>query len=98
MKSSISHRLGRRNGCLEAAFIERRGGQGKSVMTADEPITRAPAESGPSGWRDEVVGLIPALRAFAWSLCHNGADADDLVQEALIKAWANRERFEAGTN
>ncbi|HEY3694549.1 sigma-70 family RNA polymerase sigma factor [Phenylobacterium sp.] len=50
------------------------------------------------GWREEVVGLIPTLRAFAWSLSHNGADADDLVQETLIKAWSNRARFEPGTN
>jgi RNA polymerase sigma-70 factor (ECF subfamily) len=57
------------------------------------PVTR-PAES----WRDEVVALIPALRAFAWSLSHNASDADDLVQEALIKAWSHREAFEPGTN
>ena len=49
-------------------------------------------------WRDDVVGLIPALRAFAWSLSHNGSDADDLVQDTLIKAWTNREKFEPGTN
>jgi RNA polymerase sigma-70 factor (ECF subfamily) len=49
-------------------------------------------------WRDEVVALIPALRAFAWSLSHNASDADDLVQEALIKAWSHRDKFEPGTN
>lgn len=51
-----------------------------------------------SSWRDEVIGLIPALRAFAWSLSHNGSDADDLVQDTLIKAWTNKDKFEPGTN
>jgi RNA polymerase sigma-70 factor, ECF subfamily len=59
--------------------------------------------SGPEGiggrsWRDSVVSLIPALRAFAWSLSHNSADADDLVQDTLIKAWTHRDKFEPGTN
>jgi len=49
-------------------------------------------------WRNDVVALIPTLRAFAWSLCHNASDADDLVQEALTKAWTHRDRFEPGTN
>ena len=51
-----------------------------------------------STWRDDVVALLPALRAFAWSLSHNSADADDLVQDTLIKAWTHRSKFEPGTN
>lgn len=51
-----------------------------------------------SDWRDEVVGMIPALRAFAWSLSHNGSDADDLVQDTLIKAWTHRDKYEPGSN
>ena len=51
-----------------------------------------------SEWRDDVVAMIPALRALAWSLCHNGSDADDLVQDTLIKAWANKDKFEPGSN
>jgi RNA polymerase sigma-70 factor, ECF subfamily len=49
-------------------------------------------------WRDQVVALIPALRAFAWSISRNGSDADDLVQDTLIKAWSHRDKFETGTN
>ncbi|MBF0665107.1 MAG: sigma-70 family RNA polymerase sigma factor [Brevundimonas sp.] len=49
-------------------------------------------------WREAVTARIPSLRAFAWSLCRNGADADDLVQETLTKAWTYRDRFEPGTN
>jgi RNA polymerase sigma-70 factor (ECF subfamily) len=42
--------------------------------------------------------MIPALRAFAWSISRNGSDADDLVQDTLIKAWSHRDKFETGTN
>ncbi len=49
-------------------------------------------------WQHDVIGLIPALRAFAWSLSRNGSDADDLVQDTLIKAWTHRDKFEPGTN
>ncbi|MFN3522835.1 MAG: sigma-70 family RNA polymerase sigma factor [Phenylobacterium sp.] len=52
----------------------------------------------PAEWRDNIVDMIPTLRAFAWSLCQNGSDADDMVQETLTKAWAARDRFEPGTN
>jgi RNA polymerase sigma-70 factor (ECF subfamily) len=45
----------------------------------------------------EIVELIPALRAFARTLCRNPADADDLVQETLTKAIANVDKFRAGT-
>ncbi len=48
--------------------------------------------------RELLVAQIPNLRAFAVSLCGNPERADDLVQEALMKAWANIETFQPGTN
>lgn len=48
--------------------------------------------------RDELVDHLPALRAFALSLTRNGAQADDLVQDTIVKAWTNIEKFQAGTN
>ena len=38
------------------------------------------------------------MRAFAISLCGNVDRADDLVQETLLRAWANIHSFEPGTN
>jgi RNA polymerase sigma-70 factor (ECF subfamily) len=49
-------------------------------------------------FRDELVGTIPHLRAFARSLCNDAAHADDLAQETLAKAWKARESFEPGTS
>jgi RNA polymerase sigma-70 factor (ECF subfamily) len=48
--------------------------------------------------RDELVQHVPAMRAFAMSLTRNAALADDMVQDALVKAWSNIEKFEPGTN
>ena len=48
--------------------------------------------------RDELVTHLPAMRAFALSLARNGAAADDLVQDALVKAWSNFDSFQPGTN
>ena len=57
------------------------------------------ADSAPDrALRDELIALLPALRAFAFSLTRDRSRADDLVQETLVKGWANLERFEQGTN
>lgn len=46
----------------------------------------------------EIADLIPALRAFARTLVRNPFDADDLVQETLLKGIANVHRFTPGTS
>ncbi|MEN3931063.1 sigma-70 family RNA polymerase sigma factor [Microvirga sp. W0021] len=48
--------------------------------------------------REPLLRAIPSLRAFAISLCGDMDRADDLVQDTLVRALANVERFEAGTN
>ncbi len=48
--------------------------------------------------RDAMLSAVPSLRAFAISLCGNVDRADDLVQETLLRAWANIHSFEPGTN
>lgn len=47
---------------------------------------------------DDLVGLIPQLSSAALGMCRNVADARDLVQETMLKAWAARRRFRPGTN
>src|SRR6201991_5340875 len=48
--------------------------------------------------RTTMLAAVPSLRAFAISLCGNVDRADDLVQEALLRAWGNLDSFEPGTN
>ena len=49
-------------------------------------------------FKEQLALVIPHLRAFGRSLSGNRDTADDLVQETLLKAWAARKRFQAGTN
>lgn len=47
---------------------------------------------------DDVLSHIPALRLFARSLTGRYGDADDLVQDTLIRAIASASSYSAGTN
>ena len=70
-------------------------------MTEIEEEASAPAEHvalSDSEFKAELARVIPHLRAFGRSLSGNRDLADDLVQETLLKAWAARKRFQAGTN
>lgn len=49
-------------------------------------------------FRRQLQDIIPSLRAFARGLCGNRELADDLAQEAMMRAWAARDSFEPGTN
>ena len=56
------------------------------------------AEGRGGRFRAELLALLPHLRAFARGLCGRPDQADDLVQETVVKAWAARDRFADGTN
>lgn len=54
--------------------------------------------SEPKDARELIIEIIPSLRAFARSLVNDRDRADDLVQETIVKALSNIDRFEPGTN
>jgi RNA polymerase sigma-70 factor (ECF subfamily) len=78
-------------------------------MAVDQPADFDEAETGnlpaaepvplpDNEFKDQLAQVIPHLRAFGRSLSGSRDLADDLVQETLLKAWAARKRFQAGTN
>lgn len=46
---------------------------------------------------DDVLHHLPALRAYARSLCGRLQDPDDLVQETLLRAIENADKYQPGT-
>ncbi len=57
-----------------------------------------PADDNARDFRREILATLPNLRAFAVSLVGQPDKADDLVQDTIMKAWGNQDRFEPGTN
>jgi len=48
--------------------------------------------------RERLLACLPRLRRYARALTGERCSADDLVQDTLVKALANVDRFEPGTN
>ncbi|MHB8530516.1 MAG: sigma-70 family RNA polymerase sigma factor [Caulobacteraceae bacterium] len=67
-------------------------------MNSDTRAARAEDPARDEAFRRELVCLIPHLRAFARTLAGDPTAADDLAQDAMVKAWDARESFEMGTN
>lgn len=61
-------------------------GQGRGVHIQDGDIKR------------QIAGLLPDMRAFARFLARDRATADDLVQDAVVRALSALDQFQPGTN
>lgn len=49
-------------------------------------------------FEDELLELIPKLRGYARQLVRDRQDADDLVQDVVVRALGAKDRFEFGSN
>ena len=66
-----------------------------------ERLEKALSERGStvhSAFKDGIMELLPGLRAYAISLVRNTEQADDLVQETILRAWHKQHSFQPGTN
>jgi RNA polymerase sigma-70 factor (ECF subfamily) len=65
---------------------------------AAAPKAKSAEAARDGAFKSELLPLIPQLRAFARTLAGDPTAADDLAQDALMKAWDARASFEIGTN
>ncbi|HQT54455.1 MAG TPA: sigma factor, partial [Phenylobacterium sp.] len=67
-------------------------------MAGDDSKNANRSAADDEAFKRELVKLIPHLRAFARTLAGEPAGADDLAQDAMMKAWDARNSFQMGTN
>ncbi len=66
---------------------------------SQEQVGRSPPDPARDNlFKRELVTLIPHLRGFARTLTGDPTAADDLAQDAMMKAWDARASFQLGTN
>jgi RNA polymerase sigma-70 factor (ECF subfamily) len=64
-----------------------------------EPDSTAARPAAGSGVpKDDLIALLPDLRAFSRFLCRERQAADDLLQNTVAMALAKQHQFEPGTN
>ncbi len=95
--------------CSNEAYHERAADESVTNQTGRDPLKQQPDRDEEAErpepvplpddeFKEQLGQVIPHLRAFGRSLSGSRDLADDLVQETLLKAWAARKRFQAGTN
>ena len=72
------------------------------IMIITRPVDQAkddaPVALSDSEFHTALTRIASHLRAFARTLCGCADRADDLAQEAMLKAWSARASYRAGTN
>ncbi|WP_099514141.1 sigma-70 family RNA polymerase sigma factor [Microvirga ossetica] len=61
-------------------------------------VIRAHTEPIDQAFADGILASVTSLRAFAISLTRDADQAEDLVQETVLRAISKQPQFEAGTN
>lgn len=67
-------------------------------MTAAAEASKAHEALDDNDFKHALADVAPHLRAFGRALCGCRDHADDLAQETMLRAWAARDRYTAGTN
>lgn len=68
------------------------------LAASAEARTPVPGTLSDAEFKAALLEAMPRLRSFARSLCGDAAQADDLVQDTLIRAWNARDRYAAGSS
>jgi RNA polymerase sigma-70 factor, ECF subfamily len=94
--------IGLREDTVPVMTVEPRQGYSQSVMTISETPppqrTGVPTEERESFFESDVMQHLDALYRTALRMTRNPQDAEDLVQETMLRAFRFLDRFQPGTN
>jgi RNA polymerase sigma-70 factor (ECF subfamily) len=75
-----------------------KGGTASMLSFRSKPEKTSKSEVEADGFTEEALSHMDAMYGVACRLTRNPSEAEDLVQDALVKAMRARDQFHAGTN
>lgn len=81
-----------------AFFFTRKPASVRQELDAVEPAASPSATRSNDPFVVEMLGHLDTLYGVASRMTRSGAEAEDLVQDTIVKAIRARDQFEAGTN
>lgn len=97
LPAAVRDQLGRRlHACYASILTEAQPQRHLALIAQLDAALTAQGEA--TAFRTELLAALPDLRAYARSLTMDSCRADDLVQETLVRAWANQHRFAPNSN
>ena len=95
----IQHRIGQQ---LAAAYAELNqhdsDQQFASLLMRLDHVFAIQDDHREEKFRREMLENVKRLRKFALSLTKNPTEAEDIVQDTIVRAWRNRKRYKPDTN
>ena len=79
-------------------FSPEMGGYSENLASQPNNDAELPSDEKAARFEREVVPLHEVLYQHALHMCHNHADAEDLVQDTLVKAYSSFHSFVPDTN
>jgi RNA polymerase sigma-70 factor, ECF subfamily len=70
----------------------------KNAASQHNNVADSPVREKAARFEREVIPLREPLYLHALRMCHNHADAEDLVQDTMVKAYSNFDSFLPGSN
>ena len=80
----------------QSAFFVSQRGRMATYADPDEDLVRRVGQGDPAAIQAMVARKLPRMLALAYRMLNDAAEAEDVAQEAMLRAWRQAPRWQSG--